>query len=129
MRKQKSAMTDLSIIIINYNTRELAADCLESVYKTIEGISCEIFVVDNASSDGSADFISSKYPGVILIRNSQNLGFAAANNQALRVMQGRYALLLNSDTVVTDGQLNLVSGRTVSVKATGAGGETKAETK
>lgn len=96
-------MTDLSIIVVNYNTRELTAACLDSVYETIKGNSFEIFVVDNASGDGSADYISSKYPGISLIRNSQNLGFAAANNQALKIMQGRYALLLNSDTVLTEG--------------------------
>lgn len=96
-------MTDLTVIIVNYNTKELTTNCLESVYKTVKGIFFEIFVVDNASSDGSADFIRSKFPGVVLIENSNNLGFASANNQALRIMQGRYALLLNSDTVLTEG--------------------------
>jgi len=95
-------MTDLTIVIVNYNTKELTADCVESVYKTVKGISFEIFVVDNASSDGSVDFIRSKYPRINLVANRENLGFAAANNQALRIMQGRYALLLNSDTVLTE---------------------------
>ncbi len=95
-------MTDLTIVIVNYNTRELAVACLESVYKTIRDISFEIFVVDNASTDGSAGIIKTKFPAVKLVENSTNLGFAAANNQALKVMQGRYALLLNSDTVLTE---------------------------
>ncbi len=96
-------MTDLTLIIVNYNTKELTADCLDSVYRTVKGISFEIFVVDNASNDGSADFIRSRYPQVSLIANNKNLGFSAANNQALRIMQGRYALLLNSDTLLTEG--------------------------
>ncbi len=93
---------DLSIIIINYNTRDLTADCLESVYRTIKGISFEVFVVDNASVDGSAEFLKSKFPDINLIKNERNLGFAAANNQALKIIQGRYALLLNSDTVLKE---------------------------
>jgi len=93
---------DLSIIIINYNTRDLTADCLESVYRTIKGISFEVFVVDNASVDGSAEFLKSKFPDINLIGNERNLGFASANNQALKIMQGRYALLLNSDTVLKE---------------------------
>lgn len=99
-------MTDLTIVIVNYNTKDLTADCLESVYRTVKGISFEIFVVDNASSDGSVECIRSKYPLVKLIKNGENLGFAAANNQALRIMKGRYALLLNSDTVLTEGAVN-----------------------
>lgn len=99
-------MTDLTIVIVNYNTGDLTAACLESVYKTIKGISFEIFVVDNASSDGSAGLIRSKFPGVNLVENNENLGFAAANNQALKIMQGRYALLLNSDTVLTEDAVN-----------------------
>lgn len=99
-------MTDLTLIIVNYNTRDLTGDCLESVYKTLKDISFEIIVVDNASSDGSVIFIRSKYPQVNLITNSKNLGFAAANNQALKIMKGRYALLLNSDTVLTEGAVN-----------------------
>ena len=79
---------DLSIIIINYNTRDMTADCLESVYKTIKGTSFEVFVVDNASIDGSAEFLKSKFPDVNLIQNERNLGFAAANNRALKIMQG-----------------------------------------
>lgn len=99
-------MTDLTIVIVNHNTRDLAAACLESVYKTIKDISFEIFVVDNASTDGSAGFIRTKFPGVKLVENGKNLGFAAANNQALKIMKGRYALLLNSDTVLTEGAVN-----------------------
>lgn len=97
---------DLTVIVVNYNTRELTVDCLESVYETVNGLSFETYVVDNASHDGSADYIRAKFPQVNLIENKRNLGFAAANNQALKVMRGRYALLLNSDTILTKGAVN-----------------------
>jgi GT2 family glycosyltransferase len=93
---------DISIIIVNWNTRDLLQSCLESIYKTIHDISYEIIVVDNASQDGSVAMLQEKYPQVRLIQNEENRGFGAANNQAMRIMAGRYALLLNSDTVLTE---------------------------
>ncbi len=93
---------DISIIIVNWNTRELLQSCLESIYKTIRNISYEIIVVDNASRDESVAMVREKYPEVRLIQNEENRGFGAANNQAMRIMTGRYALLLNSDTVLTE---------------------------
>ena len=71
----------LSIIIVSYNVREFLEQALVSIKKAVENISCEIFVVDNASSDGSPDIIARKFPDVTLIQNSENLGFAKANNQ------------------------------------------------
>ena len=94
---------DLSIVIVNWNTRALLLDCLASVYHTIRDLSFEVFVVDNASSDGSVAAVREAYPQVIIIENEKNLGFAAANNKALRRMTGRYALLLNTDAVLTEG--------------------------
>lgn len=94
---------DLSIVIVNWNTRDLLLDCLASAYHTIRDLSFEVFVVDNASSDGSVAAVREAYPQVIVIENEKNLGFAAANNKALRRMAGRYALLLNTDAVLTDG--------------------------
>jgi hypothetical protein len=93
---------DISIIIVNWNTRDLLKSCLESVCKDISDISYEIIVVDNASRDGSVAMLQEKYPEVRLIQNEKNRGFGAANNQAMRIMTGRYALLLNSDAVLTD---------------------------
>jgi GT2 family glycosyltransferase len=90
-------MTVLSIIIVNWNTRDLLSQCLESVYATISGLDFELWVVDNASTDGSLLMLRQHFPGVQVIANSDNLGFACANNQALRLCQGEYALLLNSD--------------------------------
>jgi len=98
----------LSIIIVNWNTRDLLAACLESVHRDVEtlaGWNVETFVVDNASSDGSPQMVRERFPWVRLIENGENLGFAAANNQALRQARGRYALLLNSDTEVQPGAL------------------------
>ena len=91
---------ELSIIIVNWNTRELLQACLESVETNLRHATAEVIVVDNASSDGSAEMVESLFPGVHLICNPQNLGFAAANNQAMKRCTGDYVLLLNSDTVV-----------------------------
>lgn len=93
---------DISIVIVNWNTRELLLDCLASVYATVRALRLEVFLVDNASSDGSVEAVRGQYPQVKIIQNEKNLGFAAANNKALRVMQGKYALLLNTDTIVTE---------------------------
>ena len=98
----------LSIIIVNWNTRDLLAQCLESVAENVgtwEQGNVETFVVDNASSDGSAAMVRERFPWVHLIENRENVGFARANNQALREAAGRYAVLLNSDTAVLPGAL------------------------
>ncbi len=91
---------DLSILIVNYNTCRLTLDCLQSVYDSKTAYSYEVIVVDNASSDDSVESIRKEYPGVRLIANTDNTGFAKANNQAMAVAKGRYVLLLNSDTIV-----------------------------
>ncbi len=95
----------LSILIVNWNTRELLAQCLRSIYATADDLALEVVVVDNASSDGSVAMIRQHFPQVRLIANDANLGFARANNQAIAVSQGRYLLLLNSDTEVKPGAL------------------------
>jgi hypothetical protein len=94
---------DLSIVIVNWNTKKLLLDCLASVFETVKNLPKEIWVVDNASGDGSVEAVRLKYPHVNIIQNQKNLGFAAANNQAFSKMQGHYALLLNTDAVLTDG--------------------------
>ena len=97
---------DITIVIVNWNTKDLLRDCLESVYKTIRNITFEIIVVDNASRDNSVAMLGEKFPGVRIIENSENRGFGAANNQAFAVMRGRYALLLNTDTVLTENAVH-----------------------
>lgn len=91
---------DLSIVIVNWNTHDLLRDVLQSVQDNPAGIRSEVIVIDNASADGSADMVSGAFPETVLIRNSENRGFAAANNQGFDVATGRHILLLNSDTVV-----------------------------
>lgn len=93
---------ELSIIIVNYNVKEFLENALISIKRALEGISAEIFVVDNASEDGSVEMIRQKFPEVKLIANDKNLGFAKANNQALKLAQGKYILLINPDTVVQE---------------------------
>lgn len=90
----------ISIIIVNWNTRELLVDCIESIYTSPPEGKFDIWVVDNFSSDGSPEMIRENYPDVKFIENKENVGFARANNQALRKSQGDYVLLLNPDTVV-----------------------------
>lgn len=90
---------DLSIVVVNWNTRELLAQCLGSIPAAVGELSCEIIVVDNASTDGSPAMVRSCFPWVTLIENKENLGFVRASNQAIALSRGRYVLLLNSDTV------------------------------
>lgn len=92
---------DVSVVIVNWNTRDLLRDCIASVIAQTRR-SCEVIVVDNASADGSAEMCGQEFPSVTLIRNTTNRGFAAANNQGMRVASGQYVLLLNPDTVVLD---------------------------
>lgn len=80
-------------------------DCLNSIYKTVKDINVEIYVVDNNSTDGSQAAVKKKFPDVKLIENETNTGFAHANNQALRIMQGRFAVLLNSDAVLKENSV------------------------
>jgi GT2 family glycosyltransferase len=94
---------DLSVVIVTWNTRELLAQCLESIYSSEPEQDFEVFVVDNASSDGSSEMVRAQFPLVHLIVNDRNVGFARANNQAIRSCAGRYVLLLNSDTIVKSG--------------------------
>ena len=101
---------DVSVIIVNWNTKELLRDCLSSVYEYAGDIGYEIIVIDNASIDGSAEMVKNDFQQVILMENSDNRGFATANNQGMAVAKGRYMLLLNSDTVVLDNAIaNIVN--------------------
>jgi len=93
-------MLDLSISIVNWNTRELLKKCLKSIYQNTQQIKYEIFVVDNASIDHSVEMVKSDFPQVNIIKNKENVGFSKANNQAFKKSKGRYFLLLNSDIVV-----------------------------
>lgn len=99
------SLIDVSIIIVNWNTRDILKDCLNSVYEqTVKG-KVEVIVIDNHSTDGSVEMIKKNFPQVTLIENSTNRGFAAANNQGMAIAKGRYVLLLNSDTIVLDNAI------------------------
>lgn len=95
----------LSVVIVNYNVRELLSECIKSVNTALTGIDGDIYVVDNNSSDGSVAYIRDHFPDVHVIANSDNQGFAHANNQAIRQTNSDYVLLLNPDTVVFEGTL------------------------
>ncbi|OGY18466.1 MAG: hypothetical protein A2900_03610 [Candidatus Chisholmbacteria bacterium RIFCSPLOWO2_01_FULL_50_28] len=90
---------ELSIIIVSYNTKELLAETIASIRLKP---TWELLVIDNASSDGSPDMVRRKFPGVVLVENRQNLGFAKANNKGIGAAKGEFVMLLNSDTKVCD---------------------------
>jgi len=90
----------LSIVIVNYNVKYFLEQCLHAVNKATANIASEIFVVDNASVDGSCAMVKEKFRGIKLIENKLNVGFSKANNQAIKLCKGKYILLLNPDTVV-----------------------------
>ena len=92
-------------MIVNWNTRELLRGCLASIYKESRTSSFEIIVVDNASSDDSVAMLELEYSQTILVKNSENRGFAAANNQGIALTSGRYVLLSNSDTIILNGAI------------------------
>jgi GT2 family glycosyltransferase len=96
---------DLSVIVVTWNVRELARECLLALAAATKGITSELIVVDNASSDGTAEMVAREFPQVTLLRNDANLGFARANNRGMEVAQGRYFVLLNSDTISPAGSL------------------------
>lgn len=101
---------DVSIIIVSYGTRDLTLACLESIVQQTNAVRYEVLVVDNASPDDSVEAIAEKYPQFRLFAQSDNLGFAAANNLAARHAHGEYFLLLNPDTLVLDHAVdNLVA--------------------
>lgn len=96
-------MPSLSVCLVNWNTRDLLAACLDSVIAQAGDLALHIIVVDNASSDGSAEMVRERFPAVTLIANDRNLGYAAATNQALQAVPAGYRLLLNPDVVVQPG--------------------------
>jgi GT2 family glycosyltransferase len=98
-------MVPLSIIIVNWNTKEFLLPCLNSIFEKEKGISREVIIVDNGSQDGNINEVKNMFPLIQLIENEKNLGFAKAANQGLQNASGRYALLLNPDTKVKNGAI------------------------
>lgn len=95
----------LSIVIVSFNTRQMTLECLASVYRETNPDSIEVILIDNNSSDGSANAVEQQFPQVRLIRSEKNHGFAMANNLAIEQASGEYLLLLNPDTVVLDNAI------------------------
>ena len=104
------SIPDVSVVIVSWNVAKLLADCLDSLQKTSEGLSLEVWVVDNASSDDSVEMLRTRYPWVHLIANEDNRGFARANNQAIRQATGRFLFILNPDTIVQPGAMQELVG-------------------
>jgi GT2 family glycosyltransferase len=103
------SVPDVSVVIVSWNVADLLADCLDSLMRTSQGLKLEVWVVDNASSDGSAEMVRTRYPWVRLIANEDNRGFARANNQAIRQATGRYVFILNPDTIVREGAIQTMA--------------------
>src|SRR5690348_12526562 len=91
---------NVSIIIVNYNTKDLLSNCIGSIYSNTKDVDFEIIIVDNASIDGSQELIKEKFPEVVLIESEVNLGFGKANNLGAEFAKGDYLFLLNSDTIL-----------------------------
>lgn len=98
---------NVSIIIVNYNTKQLLADCLNSIYEQTKDIKFEVIVSDNGSTDGSIEMLKADFPQVILIENNANLGFGAANNRGLAIAKGKYIFYLNSDTILLNNAVKI----------------------
>jgi O-antigen biosynthesis protein len=89
----------LSIVIISWNVREDLRECLRSLWRNGEGLAMEVIVVDNASTDETAEMVRQEFPQVRLVVNERNLGYTKANNIGIRLSRGKFVLLLNPDTV------------------------------
>ncbi|MEO0184223.1 MAG: glycosyltransferase [candidate division WOR-3 bacterium] len=96
---------EISIVIVNYNVKHFVEQCLMAIERARHNLALEIIVVDNASVDGSQAMIKRKFPHVLLLENHKNLGFAKANNQALKIARGKYVLILNPDTLIQEDTL------------------------
>lgn len=99
---------DVSVVLVNFNTKDLLLSCIRSVQEHIKSTKYEIIAVDNASTDGSLEALK-KLKNIKLIVNKENLGFAGANNQGIRAAEGKYVLLLNSDTLISDNVVGEMS--------------------
>lgn len=98
----------LSIILVNWNTKDLTRDAIISIFDQTKNIEFEVIVIDNNSSDNSVEMIKKEFPQIILIENKENRGFGRANNQGLAIARGEYIMFLNTDVKVLDGAINIL---------------------
>lgn len=103
--QQRQSTMDVSIVVVAWNVREILCNCLKSVYNETKGVNFEVIYVDNASKDGSVEMVTKEFPEVKIIQNEKNEGFIRANNQGIEIAEGRYVLLLNSDTLVLENAI------------------------
>jgi GT2 family glycosyltransferase len=122
VQTEQGSEVDASIIIVSFNTRDVLRECLQSVARETAGLTTETIVVDNHSSDGSAEMVEAEFPAVHLIRSEVNLGFGAANNVALRRARGKYFVLLNSDAFLDPNALHLAIAHMEATPRCGLGG-------
>lgn len=101
-------MIEISFVIVNWNVKYLLADCINSIYSNLNALPFEIIVIDNASNDGSVQYLTRLFPEITLISNPENLGFAKANNQGFKLARGKYIFILNPDTLITSGAILLL---------------------
>ena len=99
---------DVSIIFVNYKTKDLTINAIKSVFEKTKGIDFEIFVVDNNSHDGSIEAIEKEFPNINIIKNTLNAGFGAANNIAIKQANGKYILCLNTDTLLINNAIKIM---------------------
>ena len=97
--------TRISIVIVNYNTKDLLGECLNSLLVELQDVEHEVIVVDNASTDGSQETVKRNFPEIVFVQNKENVGFPKANNQVLLRCLGEYIMLLNPDTLVLPGSI------------------------
>ncbi|MBU0531776.1 MAG: glycosyltransferase family 2 protein [Candidatus Uhrbacteria bacterium] len=115
-------MLNISIIIVNYKVAELVERCIDSIYAHTQGVSFEVFLVDNASGDDVVERVSHKHPEVNIIANNENLGFASACNQGIELAQGDFVLLLNPDTELKDDAISAIVSKMRADAEVGIGG-------
>lgn len=101
-------MIDVSVVIVNYNSFDLLDNCINSILRYTKNIGLEIIVIDNDSTEGDIQPITSKYPKIILLKNNINVGFAAANNQGIQIATGEYILFLNNDTLFIEDSVSKI---------------------
>lgn len=99
---------DVSIIIVSYNSKNFLLQCIDSIYKRLKRCNFEIILIDNDSIDGSQDIVRRRFPGVNLVANKTNVGFAMANNQGLSLARGEFFFLLNPDTEIMSGAIESI---------------------
>jgi GT2 family glycosyltransferase len=107
--EEKSPPSLISVVIVSYNTREMTLKCLEALFTSLTAIPAEVWLVDNASTDGTVADVQRHFPQVRVIANDRNVGFGTANNQAMRQASGKYILLLNTDAFVQPTTLSTLA--------------------